>query len=100
MTDLFNLLQRSPVAFTTTATIVGLMVGSFLNVVIHRLPRMMQRDWNDQAAMILEDATLDRLCNKVARAQATYQIATTWLFRARAARNADTKSAHMKTFRY
>ncbi len=58
MTDLFNLLQSSPFAFTTSAVIVGLMVGSFLNVVIFRLPRMMQRDWNEQAAMLLEDANL------------------------------------------
>jgi leader peptidase (prepilin peptidase)/N-methyltransferase len=58
MNDVFLMLQESPVAFTTTATIVGLMVGSFLNVVIHRLPRMMQRDWNEQAAMMLEDAAL------------------------------------------
>ena len=58
MTDVLNLLHDSPFAFTATATVVGLMVGSFLNVVIHRLPRMMQRDWNEQAAMMLEDAEL------------------------------------------
>jgi len=27
------------------AGVLGLLVGSFLNVVIHRLPRMMERDW-------------------------------------------------------
>ena len=30
--------------------ILGLLIGSFLNVVIHRLPRMMQRQWNDECA--------------------------------------------------
>ncbi|MCX7169771.1 MAG: A24 family peptidase [Proteobacteria bacterium] len=30
--------------------LLGLMVGSFLNVVIHRLPQMMQRDWLAQCA--------------------------------------------------
>lgn len=65
MTDLFNLLQTSPFAFTATATIVGLMVGSFLNVVIYRLPRMMQRDWNEQAAMLLEDAKLQDCAAKI-----------------------------------
>lgn len=30
--------------------VLGLFVGSFLNVVIHRLPRMMERDWLAQAA--------------------------------------------------
>ncbi|MCK9285228.1 MAG: A24 family peptidase [Rhodocyclaceae bacterium] len=29
---------------------LGLLVGSFLNVVIHRLPRMMERDWAEQCA--------------------------------------------------
>ncbi|BCR23357.1 type 4 prepilin-like proteins leader peptide-processing enzyme [Aquipseudomonas alcaligenes] len=33
---------------------LGLLVGSFLNVVIYRLPVMMQRDWRQQAREILE----------------------------------------------
>ncbi|MEP6739913.1 MAG: A24 family peptidase [Caldimonas sp.] len=36
--------------------ILGLCVGSFLNVVIHRLPLMMERDWRQEAAEILEVA--------------------------------------------
>ncbi len=32
------------------ALVVGLAVGSFLNVVIHRLPRMMEHDWALQCA--------------------------------------------------
>ena len=39
-----------PFVFTSLATLLGLFVGSFLNVVIHRLPRMMERDWHAQAA--------------------------------------------------
>ncbi|MBV2264070.1 MAG: prepilin peptidase, partial [Thauera sp.] len=39
-----------PIAFTTLAGLLGLFVGSFLNVVIHRLPRMMEHDWHAQAA--------------------------------------------------
>ena len=34
--------------------IFGLLVGSFLNVVIHRLPIMMQREWQSQACDILQ----------------------------------------------
>jgi len=30
--------------------VLGLLIGSFLNVVIHRLPRMMQQQWNDECA--------------------------------------------------
>ncbi len=65
MTDIIYLLQNHPVAFCITATVVGLMVGSFLNVVIHRLPIMMQRDWNEQSAMVLEDAKLEDCANKL-----------------------------------
>ena len=32
---------------------VGLLVGSFLNVVIHRLPRMMERQWAAECAELL-----------------------------------------------
>lgn len=43
-------LLSDPLAFTILAGLLGLFVGSFLNVVIHRLPRMMERDWHAQAA--------------------------------------------------
>ena len=33
-----------------TAGVVGLLVGSFLNVVIHRLPQMLERGWHAQCA--------------------------------------------------
>jgi leader peptidase (prepilin peptidase)/N-methyltransferase len=45
-----------PVWFVTLATIVGLAVGSFLNVVIHRLPRMMEREWQAQCAELAGQA--------------------------------------------
>lgn len=32
------------------AGLLGLCVGSFLNVVIHRLPKMMEQDWQAQCA--------------------------------------------------
>lgn len=38
-------LREQPVFFITLSVIFGLMVGSFLNVVIHRLPKMMEREW-------------------------------------------------------
>ena len=39
-----------PGSFVVVATLAGLLIGSFLNVVIHRLPRMMERDWAAQCA--------------------------------------------------
>jgi leader peptidase (prepilin peptidase)/N-methyltransferase len=44
------LLQNSPPIFALCAGIFGLLVGSFLNVVIHRLPKMMEREWQAQCA--------------------------------------------------
>jgi leader peptidase (prepilin peptidase)/N-methyltransferase len=35
---------------TTAAAVFGLMIGSFLNVVIHRLPKMMQRESDNYVA--------------------------------------------------
>ena len=38
--------------FPWIAAVLGLAVGSFLNVVIHRLPRMLQADWKAHSAEI------------------------------------------------
>ena len=39
-----------PVLATVVAAMAGLCVGSFLNVVIHRLPKMLERGWQAQCA--------------------------------------------------
>lgn len=46
--DLFNLLAQSPLALISTVFLLGLLIGSFLNVVAYRLPVMMERDWKQQ----------------------------------------------------
>ncbi|WP_312289653.1 prepilin peptidase [Stutzerimonas nitrititolerans] len=51
---IFQVLASNPLAFVLCALMLGLLVGSFLNVVIHRLPIMMQRDWQSQAREFLE----------------------------------------------
>ncbi|WNW11934.1 A24 family peptidase [Pseudomonas sp. DTU_2021_1001937_2_SI_NGA_ILE_001] len=51
---LVDFFAASPAAFVVFALILGLLVGSFLNVVVHRLPQMMQRDWQVQAREVLE----------------------------------------------
>ena len=39
-----------PEVAVVLATLLGLAVGSFLNVVIHRLPKMMERQWRAECA--------------------------------------------------
>ncbi|WP_407278590.1 A24 family peptidase [Aromatoleum evansii] len=58
---------RDPIVFTFLATLLGLFVGSFLNVVIHRLPQMMEREWHAQAA---------ELRNEPPPQQETFNLAT------------------------
>ena len=57
MQDLFDsvffMLTGSPAAWIIFILVIGLLVGSFLNVVIHRLPIMMDREWKSQAQEIL-----------------------------------------------
>ena len=62
-----DLLRSEPTVFMTLSVILGLLVGSFLNVVIHRLPKMMEREWH---ANCLE------LQGKEAPEQSKYTIVT------------------------
>ncbi|QXI29389.1 prepilin peptidase [Pseudomonas vanderleydeniana] len=48
-----DFLASSPLAFVFFALVLGLVVGSFLNVVIWRLPKMLERDWRAQAHEVL-----------------------------------------------
>ncbi len=45
-----QLLQTTPWLLITAAVLFGLVVGSFLNVVIHRLPRMLEQGWRAECA--------------------------------------------------
>jgi leader peptidase (prepilin peptidase)/N-methyltransferase len=53
-----DFLRANPYMFLSFVTFVGLAVGSFLNVVIYRLPQMMEREWRHQCRELLnqEDA--------------------------------------------
>ena len=42
-----------PTAFVIVALILGLVIGSFLNVLVWRLPKMLERDWRQQARDVL-----------------------------------------------
>ena len=48
-------MQTQPWFFYTTAFFVSLAIGSFLNVVIYRLPKMMQTQWQGECRLLLAD---------------------------------------------
>jgi leader peptidase (prepilin peptidase)/N-methyltransferase len=54
-----ELLSQEPAAFIAAVFFLTLLIGSFLNVVIHRLPIMMTRDWREQCAEIMSDPAPD-----------------------------------------
>lgn len=53
--ELIYALEQSPVLLLVTAFIFSLLVGSFLNVVIFRLPQAMQYDWTNDSIEHLTD---------------------------------------------
>ncbi len=50
---LIELLQREGLFLVMVAGIFGLLIGSFLNVVIYRLPVMLERQWTEQCQEML-----------------------------------------------
>lgn len=53
MQDLLSLLVDYPIVSYLGALVLGLLVGSFLNVVIYRLPKMMEAQWHEQCTELL-----------------------------------------------
>lgn len=49
-------LQSLPQLYWPLGLVLGLLVGSFLNVVIYRLPVMMQRQWQQECRLLLDVA--------------------------------------------
>ena len=50
-----ELLHTEPALFAGLVFLFSLLVGSFLNVVIHRLPKMMEAEWQTQCAELRGD---------------------------------------------
>ena len=53
---LLDALSASPAFFISAVLVLGLLVGSFLNVVIFRVPVMLERDWRAQCAQLAQPA--------------------------------------------
>jgi leader peptidase (prepilin peptidase) / N-methyltransferase len=56
LNDVATLYSEHVVVFAGSVFILGLIVGSFLNVVIYRLPMILEREWRAQAVEMLPDA--------------------------------------------
>lgn len=54
MSEISAFFASYPAAFPWIAGLFGLAIGSFLNVVIYRLPVMLERNWRSQCREILE----------------------------------------------
>jgi leader peptidase (prepilin peptidase)/N-methyltransferase len=52
-----TLLATNPTVLAVCVFLFGLIVGSFLNVVIFRLPIMMEREWREQCTELLSTGT-------------------------------------------
>ena len=52
--ELISTFQNFPGFTIATIFVLGLLIGSFLNVVVHRLPIMMEREWHRQCAELHE----------------------------------------------
>jgi leader peptidase (prepilin peptidase)/N-methyltransferase len=65
LSNILDAFQLYPWLLYLTALTLGLLVGSFLNVVIHRLPIMMEREWGQQC---------DELAGKEPQVQESYNL--------------------------
>ncbi len=55
MQNIIQALQTNPTILITVCLVFGLLLGSFLNVVIFRYPIMLFREWEEMAKDILKD---------------------------------------------
>ena len=60
MQSIIEVMQSQLWFYLTTVGLVSLCVGSFLNVVIYRLPLMMQREWQSECRLLLEDEVTNK----------------------------------------
>src|SRR6476659_10388911 len=50
--EFLDSLRTNPPLLVTAVALLGLCVGSLLNVVIHRLPKMMEAGWREECAAL------------------------------------------------
>ncbi|VAW91815.1 Leader peptidase (Prepilin peptidase) / N-methyltransferase [hydrothermal vent metagenome] len=53
--DVIETLNQTPILVAIVTVVIGLIFGSFLNVVIHRLPKMLMREWSEDCIGFLSE---------------------------------------------
>lgn len=71
MTDPFVFLNQHPAQLYLFTGLLGLLVGSFLNVVIFRLPKMLEQEWTVQSALMLNQTPPDYPAFNLAKPDST-----------------------------
>ncbi|KKO49063.1 methyltransferase [Arsukibacterium sp. MJ3] len=76
MSVLAEYLSQQPAVFISLTAVISLLIGSFLNVLVYRLPKMMEREWQQEyQAYFQADAVVTSKGN-AAGANATSQAAS------------------------
>ena len=74
MWQMFELMSLSPTFFYSVIGVLGLIIGSFLNVVIHRLPIAMERQWQREVRHYLDNQASDGKLSTVPDEQANGSV--------------------------
>jgi leader peptidase (prepilin peptidase) / N-methyltransferase len=76
LNNIAALYSGSPGLFSGSVFVLGLVIGSFLNVIIYRLPIMLEREWRSQAAEFLPAAAPDPATTAVAVSPERFTLST------------------------
>jgi leader peptidase (prepilin peptidase) / N-methyltransferase len=74
LNDIADLYAANSALFAGSVFVLGLMVGSFLNVVIYRLPVMLDQEWRAQAAEFTSSAATTVVTDPVAPAPERFNL--------------------------
>jgi len=74
VSTLDGLFQSLPIVWIGFIFVLGLLIGSFLNVVIHRVPIMLDREWKSQAREILSGQDAPALSTPAAAPGERYNL--------------------------
>ncbi len=74
--DLINLLQQDTTAFLIFTGIFSLIIGSFLNAAIYRIPEMMKKEWHQECKELLQDEDSDQQESAESKKEETFNLMT------------------------